>query len=107
MTLWLASVLSWFVTMNLYGGDHEIEGTMVTQYMQRHFDRSGLLKDNNPTSYVLVLLVAIDVVVVVVVVVVLLVWCIYPPFIYKGNPRISYNYSPTRTLSLVFPNYKI
>jgi hypothetical protein len=26
---------------------------------------------------------------------------------YKESPRVAYNHSPSKTLSLVFPNYKI
>jgi hypothetical protein len=73
---------------------------------------SGLLEDNNHTSYVLILLMTIDVVVVFVLVVVLWGWPCPPFFIqggrgYKESPRVSYNCNPSRTLSLVLPNYKI
>jgi hypothetical protein len=57
-------------------------------------------------SCVLLLLVAIDVVIVI-------WWVPLPSFYiqggrgYKESPLIGYNCSPSRTLSLVFPNYKI
>jgi hypothetical protein len=63
-------------------------------------------------SYVLILLITIDVVVVVVLVVILS-GCPCPPFFiqggrgYKESSRDSYNCNPSRTLSLVFPNYDI
>jgi hypothetical protein len=66
------------------------------------------MEDNNPTSYVLVLLGTIDVVLVVV------LWGVPLPSFYiqggrgyKKSPRVDYNCCLSRTLSLVFPNYKI
>jgi hypothetical protein len=59
-------------------------------------------------SYVLVLLVAVDIVIIVVVRGVPL-----PSFYiqgrrgYKESHRVPYNCSPSKTLSLVFPSYKI
>jgi hypothetical protein len=57
--------------------------------------------------YVLVLLMTVDVMVVVLLGVPLPSFYIQGGRGYNESPRVSYNCSPSRTLSLAFPNYKI